>query len=109
MDNCNSSCWSQEINKKLEDIIDECKAFEVAAKNNKLLQNRRVHVVPRKCEAIFNASPLSKCVVPRKPHTMGVENVDVLLNTVRRCEEINNRVKNNNNNIDRQQSVERNN
>ncbi|XP_070852575.1 uncharacterized protein [Drosophila suzukii] len=55
-------------NKKLEEIITECKAFEAAAKNNDLLRNphyeKSVDVVVRRCYncgAIFNPNHLSEC------------------------------------------------
>ncbi|XP_070854115.1 uncharacterized protein [Drosophila suzukii] len=55
-------------NKKLEEIITECKAFEAAAKNNEFLRNphyeKSVDAVVRRCYncgAIFNPNHLSEC------------------------------------------------
>ncbi|XP_037728677.1 uncharacterized protein LOC119559689 isoform X2 [Drosophila subpulchrella] len=55
-------------NKKLEEIITECKASEAAAKNNEFLRNshyeKSVDAVVRRCYncgAIFNPNHLSEC------------------------------------------------
>ncbi|KAM8703402.1 hypothetical protein ACLKA7_017600 [Drosophila subpalustris] len=61
-------------NKQLEDIINECKAFEAAAKNNELLkkavtqkasvESNTINAVVRRCYncgAIFNPNHLAEC------------------------------------------------
>ncbi|KAH8285509.1 hypothetical protein KR054_010174 [Drosophila jambulina] len=58
-------------NKKLEEIITECKAYEAATKNNEFLQNQNrlfpektINAVIRRCcnfGSIFNPNHLSEC------------------------------------------------